>query len=118
MKAAILLCLIAIFYHPAPLTISTHASYYADNLSGHLMADGRPYNPSDLVCASWDFPLGTSVRVTAGETQRTVQVVVSDRGPARRIYERGVGIDLSRDAFKAIAPLSQGLVEVTVTEIK
>ena len=74
------------------------------------MANGRKFDPSKLTAASWHYPLGTKVTVTHGSN--SVVVEICDRGPARRLKRE---IDLSRAAFKKLAPLTTGLIEVTVT---
>lgn len=92
------------------------ASWYGDECAGSLMANCQPFDPNKYTCASWDYPLGTMLRVST--TLRdghilSVAVVVSDRGPHRRLLKTRQ-LDLSRAAFRALAPLRQGLVNVIV----
>ena len=89
------------------------ASWYGDELRGRPVANGKPFDPDALTAASWYFPLGTRVRVTHGTN--SVEVLITDRGPNRRFKERE--IDLSRAAFKLLAPLDKGLIAVTVKKI-
>jgi rare lipoprotein A len=56
------------------------------------------------------LPFGTVVTVTNLANGRTVQVVINDRGPFG-----GRIIDLSPEAFSAIAPLGQGVCQVRVS---
>ncbi|NOS67802.1 MAG: septal ring lytic transglycosylase RlpA family lipoprotein [Candidatus Peribacteraceae bacterium] len=86
------------------------ASWYGEELRGRPMANCRPFNPDRLTAASWHYPLGTKLRVTHG--RRSVVVTVTDRGPNKRL---GRSIDLSRAAFKRLAPLDKGLIEVIIT---
>lgn len=88
------------------------ASWYGRAHAGRLMANGRPFDPDALTCASWFYPLGTVLRVTNGS--RSVEVIVTDRGPARRLVADGRLIDLSRAAFRRIGHLRDGLIEVTI----
>ena len=88
------------------------ASFYGEAYRGRKMADGRPFDPDAMTAASWDYPLGTRVRVTHGG--REVVVTITDRGPARRLRQQGRIIDLSEAAFARLAPLSSGLVAVSV----
>lgn len=81
-----------------------------------LMANGQPLRDDRYTCASWDYPLGAVVRVTAGA--RSVECVVTDRGPARRLTAQGRIVDLTRAAFQRLAPLDRGLVRVTVREVR
>ena len=100
------------------------ASWYAradlirdgqDKITHFIMANGREFKDEGLTCASWDYKLGTSVRVTNNENGKSIVVVVTDR-TSRRF--KGKRIDLSRDSFARIANLKQGLVQVSVEEIK
>lgn len=88
------------------------ASWYGHECSGKLMANGKPFNPYALTCASWDYPLGTVLRVSHGD--KTVRVVVTDRGPAKRLYRQGRKIDLSWKAFATLADPRVGLIEVNI----
>lgn len=74
--------------------------------------------------ASWDYPLGTYVKVCHYPSQLSwagascVRVEIVDRGPAKRLTEQGHRIDLSKAAFKAICGnLTQGTCAVTVKEV-
>lgn len=89
------------------------ASWYGDELRGRPMANGRPFNPDALTCASWHYPLGTPLAVTGNG--KTVLVTVTDRGPAKRLRRE---IDLSRAAFRRLAPLKLGLIKVKVQRAK
>ncbi len=97
-----------------PEVILTIASWY--NTPGK-MADGREFNPKAMTCASWDYPLGTRLKVWGvhGTPELgPIVVEVTDRGPAKRLYDKGRHLDLSPEAFRFLAPLSQGLVEVAI----
>lgn len=93
--------------------LAQKASWYGEELAGRPMANGKPFDPSKLTAASWHFPLGTRVRVTHGT--RSVEVLITDRGPNRRFKDRE--IDLSRAAFQQLAPLDKGLISVTVSPL-
>jgi rare lipoprotein A (peptidoglycan hydrolase) len=41
------------------------ASWCGDELRGRRMANGRPFNPDKLAAASWFYPPGSRVTVTA-----------------------------------------------------
>lgn len=91
---------------------ATTASYYSDKLEGRLMANGKPYRASEYTMATWDYPLGTTLRVRHGG--REVFVLVTDRGPAKRLVAKGRRFDLSRAAFEALADTRVGVIEVEV----
>ena len=85
------------------------ASWYGEEHRGRRMANGDRFDPDRLTCASWRFPLGSVVRVSVAG--RHVDVVVTDRGPARRLRRE---IDLSRAAFAIIGDPRGGLIDVDV----
>ena len=70
-----------------------------------------------LFLATWDYPLGTKVRVTHGS--KSVEAVVLDRGPARRLVRNGRRWDLSRALFAQVCGnLSQGVCAVEIEEVR
>ena len=81
-------------------------TFYADRLQGKLTANHTPYNPNDLMAAAADWPFGTQLLVTYGF--RSVIVTVQDRP------DHKTQLDLSRRAFKELAPLSLGRIQTTV----
>lgn len=88
------------------------ASWYGEDHRGLLMANGKPFDPDKLTCASWHYPFGTRLRVSyAG---RSVVVTVTDRGPNKRLKRE---IDLSRAAFRRLANEKLGLIEVKVDPV-
>lgn len=97
---------------PKPQSRSGVASWVDYRLAGSLMANGKPFDPDKLTCASWHYPLGTVLLVTTPD--RGTVVTVTDRGPNKRL---GREIDLSPAAFKRLAPLSKGLVDVTINPL-
>lgn len=90
------------------------ASWYGEELRGRLTANGEKFDPDALTCASWDYPFGTKLRVSHGG--KSVIVRVNDRGPSKQFLVRT--IDLSREAFRRLAPLEEGLIGVTITPVK
>jgi len=46
-----------------------------------------------------------------------VIVTVTDRGPAKRLYNKGRRLDLSRAAFQKLSPLSAGLIRVRLYKL-
>lgn len=96
-------------------SIEGAASWYGESYRGKLMANGVPFDPDAMTCASWDFPFGTRLRVLCHETGKIVVVTVTDRGPAPSLYSRGRVIDLSRAAFASIADPLVGIVTVSIT---
>jgi rare lipoprotein A (peptidoglycan hydrolase) len=73
--------------------------------------------------ASWDYPLNTRLRICQPPspfnlTQRCGEVIVKDRGPAKRLVRQGRIIDLSLAAWALIsdewARTQLGIINVTV----
>jgi rare lipoprotein A (peptidoglycan hydrolase) len=62
-------------------------------------------------CAHKTLPMGTVVTIRNNSTGATATCTVSDRGP----YADGMIIDLAKDVFQKLAPLSQGVVQATIT---
>lgn len=91
------------------------ASYYSYECAELPMANGEPFDPEMRTCASWFYDFGTVLSVQSLETGRTTRVVVTDRGPNKRLVKRGRVIDLSKRAFEDICDLEKGLTKVIVT---
>lgn len=64
-------------------------------------------------CASNEYDLGTKVRVTNLENNKSFITTIISRGP----YVEGRIIDLTGQAFSQIANVRQGLIEVKVEKI-
>ena len=79
------------------------SAYYWE---GRRTASGEPFNPNGMTAAHRTLPFGTRVTVINPRTGRSVTVVVNDRGP----FVRGVSIDLSLGAAKAIGMRGTGTV--------
>lgn len=119
--------LVAIVSVTLLVNYSGQASWYGENHRGKPMANGKPFNPKKLTCASWIHKMGTRLEVTTcwGGEHRSVIVEVTDRGPARRLLKKGIGIDLSEEAFFKLGPplwsreqvLALGIMSVEVREL-
>ncbi len=68
-----------------------------------------------MAAASITFPKGTWLRVTAVNSGKQIFVVVNDYGPAAYT---GKILDLDKVAFKKLAPIGAGVIEVKIEEIK
>jgi rare lipoprotein A (peptidoglycan hydrolase) len=69
------------------------------------------YRYNDGECAHRTLPRGTVVTITNVANGRTATCVVTDRGP----YGGGRIIDLDDNTFAQLAPLSSGVVDVTIS---
>jgi rare lipoprotein A len=92
----------------SPRQFSGVAAYYSTNYSGRT-ARGDRYDPGKFTAAHRSLPFGTRLRVTDPRSQRSVVVVVNDRGP----FTKGRVLDLSLAAAKALRMMDRGLVKVT-----
>jgi peptidoglycan lytic transglycosylase len=96
------------------------ASWYGEDHRGRLMANGKEFNPDHLTAASWFYPLGSKVRVTAkgpGNQSKAVIVRITDRGPAMDLVREGRIIDLTHAAFQRLSSPDRGLVAVKVEKV-
>lgn len=68
------------------------ASFYGLRHAGRTTASGTTFKPGKLTAASPSLPLGTKAKVTNLHNGRSVDVTVTDRGPAvgRRILDVSV----------------------------
>ena len=90
------------------------ASYYGQAFNGKTTASGIPFDMDAMVAAHPTFPFGTLVRVTNLNNNRTVDVRIVDRGPARGPRTAGVIIDLSQGAAKKLDFIREGRARVRV----
>ena len=91
----------------APRKVFTgRASYYA--YRGGKTASGQPFSPYALTAAHRTLPFGTRVRVTDIRTNKSVVVVITDRGPTTRNRV----LDLSAGAARALDIGSRGIIQV------
>ncbi len=87
------------------------ASWYGGEHQGRKMANGQRFDRREFTAASWDFPLGTFVRVVNAKNGDSVVVTITDRGPNHTLHRV---IDLSEAAAKRLDYLGQGLTRVYV----
>lgn len=85
-------------------------SMYGDGFAGRTTASGVPFDPGALTMAHRTLPFGTRVRVTNLENDRSVDVVVNDRGP----FVAGRIADLSEAAARRIGMVADGVVKATL----
>lgn len=89
-------------------TKNSKASWYGDYFHGRKTANGEKYNMYNLTAAHKTLPFGTEVEVKNLRNDKTVIVRINDRGP----YVKGRDIDLSKRAFKEIANLDRGVINI------
>jgi len=89
------------------------ASYYSDKYHGRTTASGEVFNQQALSAAHQTLGFGSRVKVTNIANNKSVIVIINDRGP----FIRGRIIDLSKKAFSQIASVKQGVIDVTVEQL-
>lgn len=92
---------------------SFKASYYADYFHGKVTRSGEKYDMNKLTCASNTHKLGTKLKVTNLENNKSVVVIVTDTGSFKNIT-----LDLSKKAFSKIADLKIGVINVKIKKVK
>jgi peptidoglycan lytic transglycosylase len=78
------------------------ASYYHDKFNGRKTASGERFSNKEYTAAHRELAFGTKIRVTNLANDKSVVVVINDRGP----FSRGREIDLSKKAFMEITDKS------------
>ena len=97
---------------PKPKQIGI-ASWYGDQWQGRITASGQPFDDRQLTAAHRSLPLNSRVRVTNLRTGRSVEVIITDRGP----YARGRVIDLSEAAAKKLGIVKKGVAPVKIESL-
>jgi len=83
------------------------ASFYSADYSGKT-ANGDEYDPDEFTAAHPTLPFGTLLRVSDACNDRSVIVVVTDRGP----FTRGRVLDLSLAAAKTLGMVERGTLRI------
>ena len=93
---------------PQTRVFSGKASYYSYQIG--KTASGSSFNRNLPTAAHRSLPFGTRVRVTDLATNRSVVVVITDRGP--RVRDRV--LDLSLGAARSLGITDRGVAQVRV----
>ena len=91
---------------------SFKASYYHSSFHGKVTKSGEIYNENKLTCASNTHKLGTKLKVTNLDNGKSVIVKVTDTGSFSKVT-----LDLSKKAFKRIAELERGIINIKIKKI-
>lgn len=75
------------------------ACYYHNKFNGRKTANGETFSNNKLTAAHKTLNFGTKIKVTNLENNKSVEVLINDRGP----FTKGLEIDLSKKAFDAIS---------------
>jgi len=102
--------------------VYTEVSWYGPKFNGKKTANGEVFNQNKLIAASPYLPFNTRVKIINISNNKSVIVTIKDRGPYK-MHKNGKvvrpltphpkrGFDLSKGAFKKIAPLEKGVIKV------
>lgn len=86
------------------------ASYYHTKYHLKETASGERFDQNAKMAAHQQLPFDTRVRVTNVKNNRSVVVRIVDRGP----FAEGRIIDLSKSAFRQIADIDAGVIQVRI----
>lgn len=106
---------------PAMAVTASWYSYEScriEGTSGTVTASGERFDHNALTAASWQYPFGTRIKVTNLKNGKSTVVRITDRGPSKKLVKKGRLVDLSKGAFKSIAPLSDGVIPVSMEVLK
>ncbi len=91
-----------------------YASYYSNKFIGKKTANGEIFNQDKLTCAHNTLPMGTLIKVTNLNNDKSVVVRVNDR-----LHKRNPRlVDLSRAAAKTLDFNGGGVIRVRVEVLK
>lgn len=113
MKKQIASIFILLFFTLQLLAAQTEygvASYYGTQFHGRPTASGEKYNQFALTAAHKTLPLGTIVKVTNAQNNKSVYVKINDRGP----FIKGRVIDLSTKAAEMLGYRNKGTAYVKI----
>ena len=89
------------------------ATYYANFFEGRLTANGQVFRQKQLTAAHQTLPLGTYVKVTNLNNNKSVVVLINDRGG----FKEPRIIDLSRAAADSLGFTKKGVQKVLVEQL-
>lgn len=89
------------------------ATYYSDLFQGRRTASGELYDKTKLTAAHRTLPLGTKIKITRTDNQKSVIVRINDRGP----YSQSRVLDISKAAAEKIGLLRVGKATVKIEVI-
>jgi len=89
------------------------ASWYGKDFHGRRTATGEPFDKDGLSAAHRTLPLGSMIRVTNLENNRSTTVRVNDRGP----FIKSRVIDLSYGAARELGFATEGTAQVVIERL-
>jgi len=106
----------------------TYVSWYGERFNGKKTANGEIFDMNKLTAASPTLKFGTKVKITNIENNKSVIVIINDRGPYKMDKTGKVlrplqphptrKFDLSKGAFAKIANNDKGILKVKYKILK
>lgn len=90
------------------------ASYYGIDFHGKTTASGETYSQNKLTAAHKTLPLGTILKVTNAQNNKSVYVKVNDRGP----FVKGRIVDVSTKAAELLGFRNKGTAYVKLEVVE
>ena len=90
------------------------ASWYGSEFNGRKTASGEIFDMYGISAAHRILPLGTTIRVTNLDNNKSIKVKVNDRGP----FARNRVLELSYGAAKELGFIAQGTARVMVEAVE
>ncbi|GAA3521455.1 hypothetical protein GCM10022393_39810 [Aquimarina addita] len=87
-----------------------NAAFYADKFDGRRTASGAIFKQNKLTAAHRTLAFGSKVRVTNLDNNKTVDVIINDRGP----FVKDRIIDVSKSAAYKLDFIKEGVAKVKV----
>ena len=88
-------------------------SYYSRHHDGHITASGKKFSSNALTAAHRTYPMGTKLKLTNTSNDRSVHVVVNDRGP----FVKGREFSVTRRAARELGFIKQGVANVRIEQV-
>ncbi len=93
-------------------SLTFQSTWYGDSFNGNSTFNGEVFDENKMTAASNYFPIGSKLKVTNKANGKSVVVRINDKGNFDRFT-----IDLSKGAFKRIASLKDGIIEIKVVRL-
>ncbi len=93
---------------------SGKCSWYGSKFNGSRTASGEKFDSAQKTAAHKTLPFGTLLRVTSTETDKSVIVKVTDRGP----FVKHRVLDISHAAAKEIGVVGNGVFHAKIEVVE
>lgn len=120
MKKRYLLLVFILIFHCNIKAQTGKASWYSkescqrEGTSGVYTASGERFNEEDMTCAMRRRDFGKYYKVCNLDNDKCVVVRHNDFGPNKKLHNEGRIVDLSKGAFRKIADLRKGIINISV----